>query len=184
MKLSRLACATAPLLMLGLAACGSGGPAGAPGTTAAATPAAATPAAQFAAAADRVCARQNQQESALGPGLVNADLVPAAHLAKAAAYLSQIVSIRSSGLPALQQLAARGPTSGRAAREAVVQANAKVVADYRAAAQAARDGNLAAFRADFGRVAPHGTPDGPDAKAFAQAAAAFPFRVCSKGPGL
>src|SRR6266516_4464714 len=99
MKPSRLAVTAAPFLVLGLAACGSSGT---PVTTpsAAGTPSTAAPAARFAAAADHACAAQDQQVSALGPGLVNADTVTAAHLPKAAAYLDKIVSIRSGGLPA------------------------------------------------------------------------------------
>ena len=51
------------------------------------------------------------------------------------------------------------------------------------AAQAAGDGNMIAFRADFGRVAPHGYPTGPDAKALARASAPFPFRACGLSDG-
>lgn len=107
-------------------------------------------------------------------------MVTAAKLPKAAAYLDKIVSIKSAGLPALRQLAASGPAANRAAREALVLAVQKVIADYHAAARAAQQGSLAEFRADFGRVAPHG----PDARAAGRALAAFPFRVCGKAPGL
>ena len=135
-------------------------------------------------AADRVCAVQNQRERALGPGLVNADIVTAAHLPKAAAYLGKVIAIRDYGLSALHQLATTGGPADRAARLAFLQAYQNVVADYRAAAQAARHGNLAAFRAAFDKVAPHGYPTGPDAKALAHATAAFPFKQCGKAPGL
>lgn len=182
MKPSRLALTAAPFLALGLAACGSSGSTAA--STAATPGAAASPAARFAAAADRVCAIQDRRETALGPGLVNADIVTTAHLPKAAAYLDKIVSIRSYGLPALRQLAATSPATDRAASQALVLAIQKVIADYHAAAQAAHHGDLAAFRAAFGKVAPHGMPTGPDAKTLAHAAAAFPFKVCGKGPGL
>jgi hypothetical protein len=59
-----------------------------------------------------------------------------------------------------------------------------VTADYQDAARAALQGNLTAFRADFGRVAPHGYPAGPDQKALDHATTAFPFKACGKSPGL
>lgn len=186
MKPSRLTRTAVPLLALGLAACGTGGttPHATAAATSAAGPATAMAAAGFATAADRVCAVQNQRERALGPGLVNPDIVTAVHLPKAAAYLDKIIAIRDYGLPALQRLVITGDPAGRAARLAFLRAYQNVVADYRAAARAAKHGDLAAFRAAFGKVAPHGYPTGPDAKAFAHAAAAFPFKQCGKAPGL
>jgi hypothetical protein len=59
-----------------------------------------------------------------------------------------------------------------------------VVTDYQDAAQAAARGDMTAFRADFGRVAPHGYPTGPDAKALNHASAPFPFRACGTGDGI
>ena len=43
---------------------------------------------------------------------------------------------------------------------------------------------MAAFRADFGRVAPHGYPTGSDAKAFDRASAPFPFKACGMSNGI
>jgi hypothetical protein len=59
-----------------------------------------------------------------------------------------------------------------------------VIIDYQAAARAAHQGNMTAFRADFGKVAPHGYPTGPDARALGRASAPFPFRACGKSNGL
>ena len=192
MKPSRLALTAAPLIALSVAACGTASSTQAPnaaGSTratvaaASATPAAAA-AAQFAAAADRICAVQNQRETALGPGLINADIVPVTRLPKAAAYLEKIVAIKNYGLPALRQLAAAGPAADLAARQAYVRDFQKVTADYQDAARAALAGNLTAFRADFDRVAPHGYPTGPDQVALDHATTAFPFKACGKFPGL
>ncbi len=52
------------------------------------------------------------------------------------------------------------------------------------AARAASRGNMTAFRADFGRVAPHGYPTGPDTRALDRASAPFPFRACGKSNGI
>ena len=192
MKPFRLARAVAPLIAFSVAACGTAsstqppkaaGSARAAVAAASARPTAAAPA-EFAAAADRICAVQNQRETALGPGLINADIVPAAHLPKAAAYLEKIVAIKSYGLPALRQLAATGPAADLAARQAYVRDFQQVTADYQAAARAALAGNLTAFRADFDRVAPHGYPTGPDQLALDHATTAFPFKACGKFPGL
>ena len=188
MKPSRLALTAAPLLALSVAACGTASPAP-PRATASARPmatasarASASAAAQFAAAADQICAAANQREAALGPGLINADVVSVAHLPKAAAYLGKVVAIKSGGLTALHRLAATG--SDQAARQAFVRDYQNVIADYRDAGRAASRGDMAAFRADFGRVAPHGYPTGPDARALDRAAAPFPFRACGKGSGI
>jgi hypothetical protein len=48
-------------------------------------------------AADRICAVQNQRETALGPGLINADIVPVTRLPKAAAYLERSSLSRTTG---------------------------------------------------------------------------------------
>ena len=192
MKPFRLTQAAAPLIAFSVAACGTpsstqppkaGDSTRAAVAAASARPTAAAPA-EFAAAADRICAVQNQRETALGPGLINADIVPAAHLPKAAAYLEKIVAIKSYGLAALRQLAATGPAADLAARQAYVRDFQQVTADYQAAARAALAGNLTAFRADFDRVAPHGYPTGPDQLALDHATTAFPFKACGKFPGL
>jgi hypothetical protein len=186
MKPSRLALASAPLLAVALAACGTASTSGAqPSETATArSAAAASGAARFAAAADRICAVQNQRENALGNGLVNADVVSVAHLPKAAAYLEKVVAIRLSGMSAMRQLAAAGSAAEHAEQQAFVRAFLTVVTDYQNAAEAARTGDMAAFRADFGRVAPHGYPTGPDARAFDRASAPFPFRACGMSNGI
>ncbi|MBV9096299.1 MAG: hypothetical protein JO132_20905 [Streptosporangiaceae bacterium] len=183
MKPSRLAWAAAPLIALSVAACGTASSTQPPRAAASATPTASA-AARFAAAADRICAVQNQREAALGNGLINADIVSVAHLPKAAHYLDKVVAIRRDGLPELRQLAAAGPAADQAEQEAFVQAYQKVITDYQDAAQAASQGNMTAFRADFSRVAPHGYPTGPDARALDRAAAPFPFKACgmSNGP--
>jgi hypothetical protein len=192
MKPLGLALTAAPLIALSVAACGtasstqpSKAAASAPVTVAAASasPTAAA-AAQFAAAADRICAVQNQRETALGPGLINADIVPVTRLPKAAAYLEKVIAIKNYGLPALRQLAAAGPAADQAAREAYVRDFQKVTADYQDAARAARAGNQRAFRADFDKVAPHGYPTGPDQVALDHATTVFPFKACGKFPGL
>ena len=59
-----------------------------------------------------------------------------------------------------------------------------MITDYQDAARAASQGNMTAFRADFGRVAPHGYPTGPDARALDRASAPFPFQACGKGNGI
>ena len=192
MKPSRVALTAAPLIALSVAACGTAGSTQPPEAATSARPtaavASATPAApavaRFAAAADRICAVQNQREAALGNGLINADIVSVAHLPKAAAYLEKVVAIERDGLPALRQLAATGSAADQAEQQAFVQAAQKVIADYQDAAQAAGQGNMAAFRADFGRVAPHGYPTGPDAKAFDRASAPFPFKACGMSNGI
>ena len=188
MKPSRLALASAPLLAAALAACGTAGTstssAQPPGTATARSAAAASGTARFAAAADRICAVQNQREDALGNGLVNADVVSMAHLPKAAAYLEKVVAIRLAGMSAMRQLAAAGSAAEQAQQQAFVRAFQTVITDYQNAAKAARAGDMAAFRADFGRVAPHGYPTGPDARAFDRASAPFPFRACGMSNGI
>jgi len=183
MKPSKLILTAAPVVALGVAACGTASSTTPPKATPSARTSAAA-AAQFAAAADRICAAQNQREAALGPGLVNADIVTPAHLPRAAAYLDKIISIKISGLPELRHLAATGPAAGQAARQAFVQDFQKVTGDYQAAARAAQQGNLTAFRASFDKVAPHGYPTGPDLVALEHAMHAFPFKACGKNPGL
>lgn len=190
MKPSRLALASAPLLAAVLAACGtastsSSAASAQPSAAAAArSTAAMSDAARFAAAADRICAVQNQREDALGNGLVNADVVSMAHLPKAAAYLEKVVAIRLDGMAALQGLAATGSAADQTEQQAFVRAYLTVVTDYQNAAKAARAGDMAAFRADFGRVAPHGYPTGPDARALDHASAPFPFRACGMSTGI
>jgi hypothetical protein len=181
MKRSQLALTAAPLIALTVAACGTASSAQPP--KAAATPTVSA-AVRFAAAADRICAVQNQREAALGNGLINADIVSVAHLPKAARYLEKVVAIRRDGLPELRQLATAGPAAAHAGQQAFVQAYQAVIADYQDAAQAAILGNMTAFRADFGRVAPHGYPTGPDAKALDRAAAPFPFKACGMSNGI
>lgn len=192
MKSFRLAWAAAPLIAFSVAACGTASstqpPKAADSTRAAVAAVSATPAVaaatQFAAAADRICAVQNQRETALGPGLINADIVPAARLPKAAAYLEKVVAIKNYGLPALRKLAATGPAADLAARQAYLRDFQQVTADYQAAVRAALAGNLTAFRSDFDRVAPHGYPTGPDQVALDHATTVFPFKACGKFPGL
>ena len=94
------------------------------------------------------------------------------------------IAIKNYGLPALRQLAATGPAADLAARQAYVRDFQQVTADYQDAAQAALQGNLTAFRADFDRVAPHGYPTGPDQVALDHATVVFPFKACGKFPGL
>lgn len=191
MNPSRLALAAAPFIALTMTACGTASSTQPPETaasSAASTSASAVPAAsaaaRFAAAADQICAVQNQQVTALGNGLINADVVTVAHLPKAAHYLEKVVAIRRNGLPALQQLAVSGPAADHAEQQAFVRAYQQVITDYQDAAQAALQGDMTAFRADFGRFAPHGYPTGPDQRTLDHAAAPFPFKACGKSSGL
>jgi hypothetical protein len=180
MNTSRLARTAAPLLALGLAACAASSTSTHTAVATRAAHATTLSTAAFAAAADRICAIQNQREKALGPGLVNADIVTAARLPKAAACLEAVIAIRSYGRPALTHLAARGTAADRA----FVRDFQKVVADYQAAATAAGQGNLAGFRAAFSRVAPHGYPTGPDMIPLIRVSREFPFKACGQGSGL
>lgn len=141
-------------------------------------------AAGFVATADQICADQDHRERRLGPGLVNADIVPTSHLAKAADFLDRIVAIKTEGLNTLQRLAADSTAADRAARQTFVRSFQQIVTDYRDAAAAAHNGDMAHFRSAFDRVAPGGHPDGPDATAFNKAAAAFSFSACGKGSRL
>ena len=175
MKPFRLALTATPIIVLTVAACATASSTHPPKATTSHTRTVSA-AARFAAAADRICAVQNQRETALGNGLINADIVSPAHLPKAAHYLERVVAIRRDGLPGLRQLAAAGPAADQAAEQGFVQAYQKVITDYQNAAQAALQGNITAFRADFGQVAPHGYPTGPDARALNRAAAPFPFK--------
>ncbi len=145
-------------LVLAAAACGTSSRTASHPTTSAADTSAS---AQFAVAGDRICAAEDKQESTLGPGLINPDIVPAPRLPKAAAYLDQIVAIRNQGLPALEQMAADASAPDKNARSAFALAAQTVISDYHTAAVAAHAGNLAQFRAALDRVAPGGRPNGP-----------------------
>ncbi len=134
MKPSRLALGAAPLIALTVAACGAtASSTQSPKATVTAT-ATASAAVRFAAAADRICAVQNQREAALGNGLITADIVSVAHLPKAAHYLEKVVAIRRDGLPELRQLATAGPAAAQAEQQAFVRAYQAVITDYQDAA--------------------------------------------------
>ena len=176
-----LAILAAPIFAMAASACASSStPRASQPTTGTESPATK----QFVAAGDRICAAQDQKESALGPGLINADIVPADRLSKAAAYLDKIVAIKGEGLSELEQLAATGSPPGADARNALFVAIQQVIGDYQGAAAAAHSGDLARFRTDMDRVAPGGMPTGPDTQALARASSPFPFKVCGKGEGL
>jgi hypothetical protein len=176
-----LAVLAAPIFALAASACGSSSsPRASQPTTGTESPATA----QFVAAVDRTCAAQDQKEKVLGPGLINADIVPADHLPKAAAYLDKIVAIKVEGLAELQRLATTGSPPDADARNALVVAIQTVIGDYQAAAAAAHSGDLAHFRTDMDRVAQGGMPTGPDAQALARASSPFRFKACGTGQGL
>lgn len=172
----------AALVSVGLAACGGSSSSKQSNASTPSAPPATISTAQFVKHADAICAQENAQVSAFGPGLINPQIVPQARLPKAAAYLDKVVAIRTAGL---SRIAALGePSTQRAAHDALLAAQRKVLIDYRTAAAAAHRGDLTGFRAAFGRVAPHGRPTGPDAVTTATAAKAFNFKVCGKQPGI
>ena len=117
-------------------------------------------AAQYAQRADHIFVRDARQQSALGEGLLNADIVTSAHLAKAAAYLDKIVAITTTEARSLAALPRT--KNGMRQRKAFVATLRKVLADERVAAKAAHNGNLAGFRSAFNRFILHGHPTGPD----------------------
>ena len=139
--------------------------------------------AQFTRQADQICARDYKAQAALGPGLLNADLVSRAHLARAGAYLNKIVTITTTEATGFAALPAT--SKGMPQRGALVAGLRTAIADERAAAAAARDGNLAGFTIAFDRLIRHGYPTGADYRALirAEKAAArlFPFKTCGKG---
>src|SRR5437764_13344498 len=97
----------AGLVSVGLAACGgSSSSTGKQSTTPStrSAPAAAISTAQFVKQADAICAQENAQVAAFGPGLINPEIVPKARLPKAAAYLDRVVVIRSGGLSRIAAL--------------------------------------------------------------------------------
>jgi hypothetical protein len=135
--------------------------------------------AQFARLADQICARDTKAKAALGPGLVNADLVSRAHLPKAAAYLAKIVAITATKL---EQLAALPSTAaGMPERYTLLAGGYAILADESRALTAAHQGDLGGFRTTFHRIAVHGHP-GADSiafqRAFKAAAKIFPFHTC------
>jgi hypothetical protein len=117
-------------------------------------------AAQYAQRADRIFARNGHQQAAPGPGLINADLVTKAHLARAGAYLDKIVAITNTEARSLAALPRT--ENGMPQRRAFLAALRTVLTDERAAADAAHNGNLAGFRTAFDRFILHGRPTGPD----------------------
>jgi hypothetical protein len=142
--------------------------------------------AQFARQADRVCAQDYKRQTALGPGLINADIVTRAHLSKAAAYLDKIVSITNTEVSGMTAL---GTTeTGMHQRHRLIAALRAALADERAAAAAAHKGDLAGFKTAFDRLILHGRPTGPDYRklivANKAAARLFPFKVCGKGSAI
>jgi hypothetical protein len=141
---------------------------------------------QFARQADRVCAQDYKQQKALGPGLINADIVTRAHLSKAGAYLDKIVSITNTEVSGL---AALGTTKrGMRQRHLFIAALHTALADERAAAAAAHKRDLAGFRAAFDRLILHGHPTRPDYRklivADKAAARIFPFKTCGKSTAI
>lgn len=141
---------------------------------------------QFARQADRICAQDHKRQTALGPGLINADLVTRAHLPKTAAYLDKIVSLTNTEV---RRLAALGTTkTGIRQRHLLIAALRTALADEHAAAAAAHKGDQAGFRAAFDRLILHGHPTGPDYRklivADNAAAKIFPFKVCGKGSAI
>jgi hypothetical protein len=138
--------------------------------------------AQFAQRADQICARDYSAQAALGPGLLNADLVSRPHLARAGAYLTKIVTITTTEATGFAAFPAT--SKGMPQRRAFVTGLRTAIADERAAATAARNGNLAGFTTAFNRLILHGNPTGPDYRALIRAekaaARVFPFKVCGK----
>jgi hypothetical protein len=142
--------------------------------------------AQFARQADQICARDHRAQAALGSGLLNADLVSRPHLARAGAYLTKIVAITTTEATGFAALPAT--SKGMTQRRAIVAGLRTAIADERAAATAARHGNLAGFTAAFDRLILHGYPTGTDYRALIRAekaaARVFPFKVCGKGSAI
>jgi hypothetical protein len=142
--------------------------------------------AQFSQHADQICARDYKAQAGLGPGLLNADLVSRPHLARAGAYLTKIVAITTTEATGFAALPAT--SKGMSQRGALVAGMRTAIADERAAATAARKGNLAGFTAAFDRLILHGYPTGTDYRALIQAekaaARVFPFKVCGKGSAI
>ena len=139
--------------------------------------------AQFTRQADQICARDYKAQAALGPGLLNADLVSrGAHLTRAGAYLTKIVAIATTEATSFAALPTT--TTGMSQRRALVAGLRTALADERAAAAAARKGDLAGFTAAFDRLILHGYPTGADYRTLirAEKAAArlFPFKSCGK----
>jgi hypothetical protein len=142
--------------------------------------------AQFARHADQICARDYKAQAALGSGLLNADLVSRSHLARAGAYLTKIVAITSTEATGFAALPAT--SKGMPQRGALVAGLRTAIADERAAAAAARDGNLAGFTIAFDRLILHGYPTGTDYRALIRAekaaASVFLFKVCGQGSAI
>ena len=142
--------------------------------------------AQFARQADQICAGDYKAQAGLGAGLVNADDVSRAHLARAGNYLTKIVAITTTETRGFAALPATA--QGMPQRRALVAGLRAAIADERAAAAAARKGNLAGFTAAFDRLILHGYPTGPDYRKLISAAKAeariFPFKTCGKGSAV
>lgn len=142
--------------------------------------------AQFSQHADQICARDYKAQAGLGPGLLNADLVSRPRLARAGAYLTKIVAITTTEATGFAALPAT--SKGMSQRSALVAGMRTAIADERAAATAARNGNLAGFTAAFDRLILHGYPTGTDYRALIRAekaaARVFPFKVCGKGSAI
>jgi hypothetical protein len=142
--------------------------------------------AQFARQADQTCARDYKAQAALGPGLLNADLVSRSHLARAGAYLAKIVAITTTEATSFAALPTT--TTGMPQRRALVAGLHTAIADERAAVTAARNGDLAGFTTAFDRLIPHGHPTGPDYRTLIRTekatARVFPFKTCGKGSAI
>jgi hypothetical protein len=143
--------------------------------------------AQFTRQADQICARDYKAQAALGPGLLNADLVSrGAHLTRAGAYLTKIVAITTTEATSFAALPTT--TTGMPQRRALVAGLRTALADERAAAAAARKGDLASFTTAFDRLILHGYPTGPDYRTLIRTEKAtarlFPFKTCGKGSAI
>jgi hypothetical protein len=142
--------------------------------------------AQFTRQADQICARDYKAQAALGPGLLNADLVSRAHLARAGVYLTKIVAITTTEATSFAALPAT--SKGMPQRRALVAGLHTALADERAAAAAARKADLAGFTTAFDRLILHGYPTGPDYRTLIRTEKAtarlFPFKTCGKGSAI
>lgn len=142
--------------------------------------------AQFTRQADQICARDYKAQGALGPGLLNADLVSRAHLTRAGNYLNKIVAITTTEVTHLATLPATA--EGMPQRRALVAGLRTALADEHAAAAAAHKGNLAGFTTAFDRLIPHGYPTGPDYRTLIRTEKAtarlFQFKTCGKGSAI